>query len=96
MEKILLIEDDIEICEMIKQFFIHEGFDLIEAHNGEAGYKIFGEDSFDLVLLDIMLQKLDGFNVIQRIRTNSSLPILILSARDSEFDKVSGLSMGSR
>ncbi|MGL6201022.1 MAG: response regulator transcription factor [Lachnospiraceae bacterium] len=95
MEKLLLIEDDIEICEMVKKYLTNEGFELITAHNGETGCKAFQDDAFDLILLDIMMPKLDGFNVIQRIRATSTVPIIILSARDTEFDKVSGLGMGA-
>lgn len=95
MEKILLIEDDLEICEMIKQFLTNEGFDLVIAHDGEEGCKIFHDGLFDIVLLDIMMPKLDGFKVMQRIRESSTVPIIILSARDTEFDKVSSLGMGA-
>jgi len=91
----LLIEDDLEICEMIKQFVSNEGFELCFALDGEAGCKKFQKEVFDLVLLDIMMPKLDGFNVMQRIRESSTVPIIILSARDTEFDKISGLGMGA-
>jgi DNA-binding response OmpR family regulator len=95
MEKILLIEDDVEICEMVKQFLTNEGFDLVIANDGEEGCKIFHEELFDIVLLDIMMPKMDGFKVMQRIRESSTVPIIILSARDTEFDKVSSLGMGA-
>lgn len=95
MEKILLIEDDLEICEMIKNFLTKEDFHLVDAHDGETGCSLFQEHSFDLVLLDIMMPKLDGFHVMQRIRESSTVPIIILSARDTEFDKISSLGMGA-
>jgi len=95
MEKILLIEDDIEICQMVKKYLTNEGFELVAAHDGEIGCKLFLNDKFDLILLDIMMPKLDGFKVMQRIRQGSTVPIIILSARDTEFDKVSGLGMGA-
>jgi len=95
MDRILLIEDDIEICEMIKGFLESEGFSVTVAHDGESGYLKFTESAPSLVLLDIMMPKLDGFNVIQRIRSDSTVPVIIISARDTEFDKISGLGMGA-
>jgi DNA-binding response OmpR family regulator len=95
MKKILLIEDDLEICEMVKTFLTKEGFEIFYANDGESGCELFQINQVDLILLDIMMPKLDGFNVMQRIREKSTVPIIILSARDTEFDKVSGLGMGA-
>lgn len=93
--KILLVEDDEAISEMLSNYLIKEGFKLTCAFDGEEGLMKFFADSFDLVILDIMLPKLDGMEVMKLIREKSDLPILIMSAKDTDVDKAIGLGLGA-
>jgi DNA-binding response OmpR family regulator len=95
MEKaILIIEDDFSISEMVMNHLTKEGFVMDCAFDGEEGINKFFNNSFDLVLLDLMLPKLDGIEVLRILRDKSSVPILIMSAKDSDVDKAVGLSLG--
>jgi DNA-binding response OmpR family regulator len=93
--KILLIEDDIEISEMLKNFLVSESFEVVNALDGEDGLQKFAQEVFDLVLLDIMIPKLNGIEVMQNIRSKSTVPIIIISARDTDLDKSLGLGLGA-
>jgi DNA-binding response OmpR family regulator len=93
--RILLIEDDIAISEMVENYLKKEGFGITTAFNGEIGIGKFLNNSYDLVLLDIMMPKLDGIEVMRIVREKSSVPILIMSAKDSDVDKAIGLGLGA-
>lgn len=93
--KILLIEDDVEISNMIKAFLEQETFEIETAFDGEMGITKFKESNFDLVLLDLMIPKLNGLEVMQKIREKSIIPIIILSAKDTDLDKSLGLGLGA-
>jgi len=93
--KILFVEDDLSISEMVKNYLVKDGFVVTTAFNGEEGVAKFLNDTFDLVILDIMMPKLDGMEVMRIIRERSSIPILIMSARDSDVDKAIGLGLGA-
>lgn len=94
-EKILIVEDEQHILEGIKFNLEKEGYQVFEANEGEAGLRLFFEQSFDLVILDIMLPKLDGHQVLKAIRSqNEKIPVLILSAKDSKREKVLSFSEG--
>ena len=93
--RILLIEDDIEISEMVKNYLIKEGFNITTAFDGEEGVGKFLNNSFDLILLDIMMPKFDGMEVMKIVRETSLIPILIMSAKDSDVDKAIGLGLGA-
>lgn len=92
---ILLIEDDIAISEMVENYLKKEGFDITTAFNGEEGLGKFLNNSFDLIILDIMMPKLDGMEVMRIIREKSLIPIVIMSAKDSDVDKALGLGLGA-
>lgn len=94
-EKILLVEDDISISEMVENYLIKEGFSIVTAFDGEEAITKFLKDSFDLVVLDIMMPKIDGIEVTKIIRNKSMIPILIMSAKDSDVDKAIGLGFGA-
>jgi len=94
-DKILLIEDDISISEMVENYLKKEGFDITAAFNGEEGLGKFLNNSFDLIILDIMMPKLDGMEVMKIVREKSLIPILIMSAKDSDVDKAIGLGLGA-
>ncbi len=93
--KILLIEDDASIVEMLEGHLKKAGYIVQSADNGEAGLELFNRDSFDLLVVDIMMPKLDGIEVIKRVRETSSVPILIMSANDNDVDKAIGLGFGA-
>lgn len=94
MQKILLMEDDPSIIEMVHNHFIREGYLVTTAQNGEEGMEKFN-DTYDLLIVDIMMPKLDGLEVIKLVRAKSHVPILVLSAKDSEVDKALGLGFGA-
>lgn len=93
--KILLVEDDAEISEMLKNYLSAENYTIVCASNGAAACREFDREQFNLVLLDLMIPKVNGMDVMQYIRQNSVVPIIILSAKDSETDKALGLGLGA-
>lgn len=93
--KILLVEDDIEISTMLKNFLTTEDFEVITAQDGKSACEKFFSDSFNLVLLDLMIPKINGMEVMQRIREKSTVPIIIISAKDTDSDKTLGLGLGA-
>lgn len=96
MEKlVLVIEDDKQICEMVKKTLIKEGYRVNTAFNGEDGLREFRSKDYDLVILDVMMPKLNGIEVLKEIRIKNNTPIIILSAKDSDVDKAVGLGLGA-
>lgn len=93
--KILLVEDDKEISEMLCNYLTTENYDVVCAGDGQEACRLFGEAAFSLVLLDLMIPKISGMDVMQHIRRGSFVPIIILSAKDSETDKTLGLALGA-
>lgn len=93
--KILLVEDDMEIADMLKNFLMTEGFDITTASDGKSACDIFFSDNFNLVLLDLMIPKINGMEVMQKIREKSTVPIIIISAKDTDSDKTLGLGLGA-
>ncbi|PHA00748.1 DNA-binding response regulator [Bacillus pseudomycoides] len=93
--KILLVEDDLSIREMVESYLTKEGFTVVTASDGEEGLAKFLQDQFDLIILDIMMPKIDGLEVMNMIRKKSSVPILIMSAKDTDIDKALGLGLGA-
>ncbi|NWK67836.1 response regulator transcription factor [Bacillus paramycoides] len=92
---ILLVEDDVSIQEMVETYLVKEGFQVTIASDGEEGVTAFLKGSFDLIILDIMMPKLDGLEVVRIIREKSAVPILIMSAKDTDVDKAVGLGLGA-
>lgn len=92
---ILLVEDDISIQEMVEKYLIKEGFQVTIASDGEGGVNTYLKGSFDLIILDIMMPKLDGLEVVRIIREKSAVPILMMSAKDTDVDKAVGLGLGA-
>ncbi|MDK2986580.1 MAG: two-component system, OmpR family, response regulator [Clostridia bacterium] len=94
-QKILVIEDSENLCHLIKLYLKKEGFEVSISHDGLKGLKLFQEEAPDLVLLDIMLPGLDGWQVCREIRKISDIPIIMITAKDEEFEKVLGLELGA-
>lgn len=92
---ILLVEDDNEISDMLKSFLATENFNVITASDGEAACQKFFADQYSLVLLDLMIPKRSGMEVLRTIRKTSTVPVIILSAKDSDSDKTLGLGLGA-
>ena len=93
--KILVVDDDAEIRELLAHFLEQEHFHVVSANSGRGIDKLLSEHHFHLVLLDIMMPGEDGLSICRRIRANSSVPIIILTARGEEMDRVIGLEMGA-
>ncbi|MBR3593831.1 MAG: response regulator transcription factor [Clostridia bacterium] len=94
-KKILIVDDDINICELLRLYLTKDGFDTVVCNDGEAALKIALENTPDLILLDIMLPKLDGWQVCRAIRKESNVPIIMTTAKGETFDKILGLELGA-
>ena len=95
MARIVLVDDDANLRHTLGYALRQEGFEVFAAEDGERGLEAFHQSRPDVVLLDVMLPNLDGFEVCRRIRKESDVPILMLTARDTELDKVVGLELGA-
>jgi DNA-binding response OmpR family regulator len=95
MKKILIVEDEDILREVVADYLINEGFEVLEAPDGEIALELFQSNSVDLIILDIVLPKLDGWSVCRRIRKTSSIPIIILTARSDEDDSLLGYELGA-
>lgn len=94
--KILVVEDDREINTLISKVLIKEGFEMVQAFDGRSAMDKFQfEGEFQLIVLDLMIPFIDGFEIIRRIRQKSTVPILVISAKNAEMDKISAISMGA-
>jgi len=95
MTDILLIDDDPELAEMLSSYLKSEGFSLDTALTGKAGLKSAEAKGYELILLDVMLPDMSGFNVLSALRANSNVPVVMLTGRGEEIDRVVGLEMGA-
>lgn len=93
--RILIVDDDVNICQLIMLYLEKEGYESRAVYNGKQALEVFREFTPNLVVLDIMLPGMDGWQVCREIRKFSSIPIIMLSARDETFDKVLGLELGA-
>lgn len=93
--KILIVDDDINICELLRLYIEREDYSVVIANDGEQAVELFNQEQPDLVLLDIMLPKMDGWQVCKEIRKNSNRPIIMLTAKGELFDKILGLELGA-
>ncbi|MDU5467005.1 MAG: response regulator transcription factor [Peptoniphilus harei] len=94
-EKILVVDDESAISDIIKFNFEKEGYLIDTADNGRAAIELAAENDYDLILLDIMMPKLNGFEALREIRKSSDVPVIMLTAREDEVDKVLGLELGA-
>jgi DNA-binding response OmpR family regulator len=92
---ILLVDDEDAVQKLLTYPLEHEGYRVLQARDGEEAIRHFESEHVDLVVLDLMLPKLDGLEVCRRLRTHSAVPIIMLTARDDELDKVVGLELGA-
>lgn len=92
--KILVVDDEVNIRNVIKEYAKFEGYEVEEAGNGMQAVEICKEKDFDIIIMDVMMPKLDGFSAIKEIRKNKNIPVLMLSARGEEYDKLFGFEIG--
>lgn len=95
MARVLLIDDDVELSEMLRDYLRHEGFEVDAAHDGEAGTERALTGHYDLAVLDVMMPGISGIEALRRIRARSRLPVLMLTARGDDLDRVLGLELGA-
>ena len=95
MDDLLLIDDDVELCSMLKEYLGKNGFRVHTVYRGDSGLAAAQEGTWSLILLDVMLPGMDGFEVLKRIRANSSVNVLLLTARGADVDRISGLESGA-
>ncbi|MEZ0233223.1 MAG: response regulator [Methylophilaceae bacterium] len=95
MAKVLLIDDDVELVSLLKEYLVREGFEVDLAHDGEAGATLALSGQYALIVLDVMMPKLNGIEVLRRIRAQSSIPVLMLTAKGDDDHRISGLELGA-
>ncbi|ATD56230.1 DNA-binding response regulator [Clostridium chauvoei] len=95
MKNILIVEDELRIRFLLRDYFLKEGFHIIEASDGDEGIQAFSNNKIDLVILDIMMPKIDGITVLETIREASNVPVILLTAKGEEEDKLFGYEMGA-
>lgn len=93
--QILIADDDREICDLLEIYINNEGFEVIKAYDGKEAYEKFLEHEPDCLILDVMMPKMDGLEVVNKIREDSQVPILMLSAKTADIDKIRGLARGA-
>ncbi len=95
MSKILLIDDDEELCELVSEYLTVENFEVEMVHDGESGLQSALNGDYELAILDVMLPKMNGFDVLRELRKTSTLPILMLTARGDDMERIVGLEIGA-
>lgn len=95
MPRVLLVDDDVELTEMLSMYLAREGFDVHAVHDGESGAVEATRSAYAIVVLDIMMPRMSGIEALRRIRTASQVPVLMLTARGENVDRIVGLDMGA-
>lgn len=95
MKTIMIVEDEERLREILRDYFEEEGYEIIEAGNGREALEIFEKQKIDLVLLDVMMPEMDGMTFCKRIRRNSEVPIIIMTAKSEDEDKILGFELGA-
>lgn len=95
MERILIIDDDVELCKLLTEYLAPEGFFVEGVHDGATGLEKADNGSYDIIVLDVMLPVISGFEVLRQLRTKSSIPVVMLTARGEEVDRIVGLEIGA-
>lgn len=93
--KVLVVDDDVNISDLIEIYLAKEGYKVYKAHNGREALKIFNEKQVDLIMLDIMMPEMDGYETLKEIRKTSQVSVVMLTAKGETFDKVLGLELGA-
>ncbi|HVF46897.1 MAG TPA: response regulator [Pyrinomonadaceae bacterium] len=95
MDKVLIIDDDEELCELVSEYLTVEGFDIESVNDGESGLKRALSGEYDMAILDVMLPKMNGFDVLRNLREQSKLPVIMLTARGDDMERIVGLEIGA-
>jgi len=95
MDRILIIDDDEELCELVSEYLTVEGFTVESVNDGESGLARALEGEYDMVILDVMLPKMNGFDVLRNLRQQSKLPVIMLTARGDDMERIVGLEIGA-
>ncbi|TDO99037.1 response regulator transcription factor [Marinomonas balearica] len=95
MVKLLLADDDARLSELIKEYFDGEGYDVTHAWNGREALDCMAQEMPDIVILDVMMPELDGFDTLKQIRSKSTVPVIMLTAKGDDIDRILGLEMGA-
>ena len=95
MSKILIVEDEVAIAELEKDYLELSGFDVVMQHTGDAGLKAALNEDFNLIILDLMLPTVDGFEICKKVREKKNTPIIMVSAKKEDIDKIRGLGLGA-
>lgn len=95
MKRILIIDDDTELCELLQEYLSSEKFDVDSIHSGAKGLEKVRSESFDLIILDVMLPEMNGLEVLKHIRNFSRVPVIMLTAKGDEVDRILGLELGA-
>jgi two-component system, OmpR family, response regulator CpxR len=95
MERILIIDDDFELCTLVSEYLATEGFRVEAVHDGETGLQRATAGNYLLIVLDVMLPGMSGFDVLRRLRATSRIPVLLLTARGEDVDRIVGLEIGA-
>ncbi|MEP6946093.1 MAG: response regulator [Acidobacteriota bacterium] len=95
MDKILIIDDDEELCELVSEYLAVEGFEISCVNDGESGLEAALSGDHDIAILDVMLPKMNGFDVLRNLRLESKLPVIMLTARGDDMERIVGLEIGA-
>lgn len=95
MKNILIADDNRQITDILKQYAEDEGFRVYTAYDGHAAYRLFGQQEFAMILLDVMMPEMDGFTVCRKIRERSMVPIIMITARGEDYERIMGLEIGA-
>ncbi|MBB2717877.1 UNVERIFIED_ORG: two-component system OmpR family response regulator [Rhizobium etli] len=95
MNKVLLIDDDAELTTLLQEYLVEEGYDVVTDTDGRAAIAAAAGNTVDIIVLDIMMPRMNGIEVLQRIRKLSQVPVLMLTARGDDVDRISGLNLGA-
>src|SRR5690349_13482295 len=93
--RILIVDDDTELCSLLQEFLQREGYSVEYVNEGHGGLEQAQQGGYDLIILDVMLPGLDGFEILKRLRADSKVPVLMLTARGQDVDRIVGLELGA-
>ena len=93
--RLLVVDDDVELCSLLEEFLRREGYTVECVHQGKTGLEKALQGGYDLIILDVMLPGMDGFEILKRIRASSRVPVLMLTARGEDVDRIIGLEIGA-
>lgn len=93
--KLLMIDDDTDLCELLSEYLSAQGFSIQTAHDGQQGLELALQNDYALILLDVMLPSIDGFEVLKQLRQSKLTPVIMLTAKGEDFDRIFGLELGA-